>query len=286
MERYLPASAATVNGILVGSNIVATRLVIDQTDPASLALLRYFIGFCCLLPLLLLSARPRFEFRDLLPISLLGITQFGIVVTLLNFALQFIPSARAALISATLGRERVTVTKSLGVGLTIIGVGLALGDKVVQGGSVANVWIGELAVLVSALGGAICSVLYRPYLNKYPTLPLSAFAMLASVIFLAVFAAGEGFFNSWPQLTTGGWQAVGLIGISSAVGYYLWLWALNHTTPTKVTVFPALSPATATVLGALFLAESVSTTFLFGLSCVALGLGLAHWRANQIPDDS
>jgi drug/metabolite transporter (DMT)-like permease len=290
-------TAAATTAIFVGSTIVATRFVIDQTNPFSLALLRYLIGCCGLLPPVLWSAPARFERRDLLPIGLLGITQFGVVVALLNYALQFIPSARAALIFATFplltmmlaaafGYERVTLGKALGVMLTIVGVGFALGEKVVQVGSSGNGWIGELAVFASALSGAICSVMYQPYLRKYPTLPVGAYAMFASVIFLAAFAAGEGFFNAFPRFTTGGWLAVGFIGISSGIGYYLWLWALNHTTATNVTVFLALSPVTATVLGVLFLAERISIMFLCGLICVALGLWLAHWQVDNNPDHS
>ncbi len=60
MTKYLPAAAAATTGILVGAAIVATRFVIGQTGPATLALLRYLIGFGCLLPLLLLSTRVRF----------------------------------------------------------------------------------------------------------------------------------------------------------------------------------------------------------------------------------
>jgi drug/metabolite transporter (DMT)-like permease len=291
MVGLLPPVAAAATGILVGAAMVATRFVIDQTAPASLAFLRYLIGFCCLLPPVLLSERVRFERRDLLPIGLLGITQFGILIALLNYALQFIPSARAALIFATmplltmmlataLGRERLTLVKTLGVLLTIVGVAFALGEKAVERGGAADEWVGELAVFASALSGAICSVLYRPYLRKYPTLPVSAFAMLASVGFLAVLAAGEGFFASLPRFTAGGWLAVVFIGISSGVGYYLWLWALNHTTPTKVTVFLALSPITAAGLGALLLAERISTMSLLGLACVALGLWLAHRQGS------
>ena len=37
------------------------------------------------------------------------------------------------------------------------------------------------AVLASTLAGAVCSVLYRPYLRRYPVLSVSSFAMLASV---------------------------------------------------------------------------------------------------------
>ena len=237
--------------------------------------------------------RVHFEWRDLPPIGLLGITQFGILIALLNYALQFIPSARAAMIFATmplltmmlatvLGHERLTLAKTVGVLLTIIGVGFALGEKVVQRGGAAHEWVGELAVFASALSGAICSVLYRPYLRKYPTLPVSAFAMLASVGFLAVLAAAEGFFGSLPRFTAGGWLAVVFIGLSSGIGYYLWLWALNHTTPTKVTVFLALSPITAAALGALLLGEKISTMLFLGLACVVFGLWIAHRQGRLV----
>lgn len=180
------------------------------------------------------------------------------------------------LLSAALGRERVTLAKSGGVLLTIVGVGLALGDKALERGAVEHRWLGELAVFASALCGAVCSVLYRPYLRKYPTLPVSAFAMLASVAFLAIVAAGEGFFRALPRFTAGGWWAVLFIGANSGVGYVLWLWALNHAPATQVTVFLALSPVTAAALGALLLAEPVSAGALLALACVVLGLWLAH----------
>ena len=293
MARFLAAAAAAATGVQVGSAMVATRFVVDQTGPTSLALLRYVIGFCCLLPVVWLSAGPvRFARRDVLPIALLGITQFGILIALLNYGLRFIPSARAALIFATfplltmvlavaLGHERLTLPKILGVLLTIAGVGLALGEKALQGGG-AQEWVGELAVFASASSGAVCSVLYRPYLRKYPALPVSAFAMLASVGFLAILAAGEGFFVSPPRFTPGGWLAIVFIGLSSGVGYYLWLWALGHAPATQVTVFLALSPVTAAALGALFLGEAISGGSAVGLACVALGLWLANRRARSL----
>src|SRR2546427_489780 len=168
MARFLAAAAAAATGVQVGSAMVATRFVVDQTGPTSLALLRYVIGFCCLLPVVWLSAKPmRFARRDVLPIALLGIVQFGVLIALLNYGLRFIPSARAALIFATvplltmviaaaLGHERLGAAKTLGVLLTIAGVGLALGEKAVRRGGGPNEWIGELAVLASALCGAAC----------------------------------------------------------------------------------------------------------------------------------
>jgi drug/metabolite transporter (DMT)-like permease len=88
-----------------------------------------------------------------------------------------------------------------------------------------------------------------------------------------------------PHFTANGWLAVVFIGVSSGVGYYLWLWALNHTTPTKVTVFLALSPITAAGLGALLLGERVSMMLFLGLACVAIGLWIAHLQGHAHPTE-
>lgn len=77
-----------------------------------------------------------------------------------------------------------------------------------------------------------------------------------------------------PHFSVAGWLAVLFIGVSSGIGYFLWLWALNHTTPTKVTIFLALSPLAGACLGAAMLTEDISSTFMAGLGCVGIGLWL------------
>jgi drug/metabolite transporter (DMT)-like permease len=120
--------------------MVATRFVVHDVAPASLALMRYAIALLCLLPPVLLGARSRFALRDLAAVMGLGVVQFGVLIALLNFGLQFISSTRAALLFATfplmtmtvaalLGREQFTGAKAAGVALTIIGVGAALGES-------------------------------------------------------------------------------------------------------------------------------------------------------------
>jgi drug/metabolite transporter (DMT)-like permease len=135
--------------------------------------------------------------------------------------------------------------------------------------------VGELAVLAAAGVGALCSVLYRPYLRRYPTVPVSAFSMLASVGFLAVLAWPE----AWPQRLGGfGWQTwatIGFVGLSSGVGYFLWLYALKHETPARVTVFLALNPLTAAVLGGVLLGEAHAPQLWLALALTAAGLWIA-----------
>jgi drug/metabolite transporter (DMT)-like permease len=291
-RETLALMAAAATGVQVGAAMVATRFVVHDIGPASLALLRYAIAFFCLLPPVLLSERVRFAPRDLLAIMGLGIVQFGLLIALLNVGLQFMPSMRAALlfstfplltmiVAALLGRERLTGAKAAGVALTIIGVGVALGEKLMVGKADSE-WAGAFAVLAAALCGAVCSVLYRPYLARYPTLPIGALAMFASVVFLAGLAGAEGFFASPPQLSAPGWAAVLFIGGSSGVGYFLWLWALKHTTPTRVTVFLSLSPVTAALLGVWLLGEPFTPGTFLGLIGVVGGL----WIATRQPTGS
>ena len=274
--------AAAAVGIQVGAATVASRYAIAETTPAALALMRYVVGFACLAPIAMTAVRVRFARADLLPIAGLGIIQFGVLIALLNYGLQTIPAGRAALILATfplltmvfaalLGREPLTVSKSAGVIVTIFGVGIALAEKI-GGGQVS--WHGEAAVLAAAASGALCSVLYRPYLQRYPALAVSTFAMLASVAALAPPAYIEGLFDQPPQFSGSTWAAIGFIGASSGIGYFLWLWALAHASPTRVTIFMSLSPMTAGLLGAALLGEPLSVHFIVGLFAVVAGLYL------------
>ena len=277
----------------VGAAIVASRFAVAEVPPLTLAMLRYAIGFGCLLPFAwrTLSRAPdqcpalvNTPARDLLAMAALGVGQFGVLIALLNYGLQHIGAAQAALIfslfplltlslSAALGRERVTLSLLLGVLISIAGVALALAPKL--GAAQSGHWWGELAVAAAACTGALCSVLYRPYLQRYPTVPVSAFAMLASVLFLALLALGE----HWPaRIGTFGmqaWAAVTFIGVSSGVGYFWWLYALKHESPTRATVFLALNPVTAALLGWALLGEALHPAALGAVLLIAVGLWLA-----------
>lgn len=288
----------------VGAAIVASRFVVAEVPPLTLALLRYAIGLVCLLPFVLKPFRAwtqehraqgaikSIAIHDLAAMAALGMGQFAVLIALLNYGLQHLGAAQAALIfslfplltlllSAALGRERITSALLGGVVLSIAGVALSLVPKL--GAQHAGSWWGELAVLASACTGALCSVLYRPYLRRYPTLPVSAFAMLASVLLLALLAVPE----DWPArvaaLSAPNWAVVAFIGLSSGMGYFLWLYALKHEAPTRVTVFLALNPVTAALLGTLFLHEALDGWALSAIVLIATGLWLATRKQPAQP---
>ncbi len=287
MHRHLPSLAAAVIAMQVGATIVATRLIVDQAGPASLALIRYVVGTLCLLAPVLLAGRIRVAPRDALAIGVLGTIQFGATIALINVSLIYIPAARTALIFATaplltlllaaaMRHERLTAPKTIGILVTIAGVTLALGEKALQGAPGATGWLGEAAAILAALCNAACSVFFGKLVRRYPSLPVATLAMAAAVVALMLPAFFEGFLTTSPQLTAIGWLTIILVGVSSGVFYYLWVWTLSRTTATRVAMFLALSPITAALLGWLFLSEPVTPGLVAGLLAVAAGLILAH----------
>jgi drug/metabolite transporter (DMT)-like permease len=282
-----PLAAAALANTFLGATIVATRSVAVSADPLVLAFLRYAIGALTLLPLLLFVPRTRVHRGDLLPVLGLGIALFGVFPYTYATALHYAPASRGALVFATaplltlviaalLRVEAFTRLKLAGALLALAGVLLTFGRRALaeEGGTL---WTGELFMLVTVLIGASYNVLSRRYLLKYSARLLVVYFMGAGALFLAPFAALRIGMTGLPDLTLAGWGAVLFTGTcGGSLGYFLFIWALEKATPTRVAVFVALNPITATALAAWLLKEQLTVWFLLGLGCVVAGILLAN----------
>lgn len=280
--------AAGGTAIMLGAAFPATRFIMAETEPATLALVRYVIATACLAAALLATRRTRVAGRDVAPILFLGLLQFGLFHIAYNSGLAIIPASRAALtfslvtlgtmaIAAAMRYEAVTPAKLAGVGLTLLGVALALGEKAFAEDDVAGAWAGQGLILIAVCCGSIYNVFSRRFLQRYPPLPVTVLAMTGGVAFLVPFAALEGAFQTVPTFSAAGWAVLLFLAIpSGALGFLLWNWALQRTTPTRVAVFLPLAPISATGFGAWLLSEPISVLFLAGLGSVIVGIWLAN----------
>jgi drug/metabolite transporter (DMT)-like permease len=289
-RERLALTAAALVGVQVGAGIAASRWLVHDLGPLSLTFLRYAIALASLLPFLAGAgaALARLTRRETVVVMVLGMTQFGLLIVLLNIGLTHIDAGLGALLFATFplltmaiatlaGHERFDAALLVGVGLSVVGVALALGVRPpsVAAGDLA---IGAACALAAALCGAVCSVSYRPLLRRHAMLPMGAVSMAAAVAALAPAAWAEGLTRNVQGLSSGQWAAVAAVGLSSGVAYWVWLWALKHTAPTKATAFLALSPVTAALIGTLALGETLGWGFAFGLACIGVGLVVTGTR--------
>lgn len=75
---------------------------------------------------------------------------------------------------------------------------------------------------------------------------------------------------------------IGFNGLSSGAGYFTLLYALKHESPTRVTMFLALNPMTAAVLGRALLGKGMGGWSWAALACIAMGL----WISSQPPKNT
>lgn len=254
--------------------------------------MRYLIATTCLLPILWQVARSAPPRRDLISIAALGVVFFGVFPWSFSAALTYSPSSRVAvelammplltlLISRLRGYDRITTPKLIGQILAFGGLFIALRPSAGAPPPGANVWIGDVLTLVTALCGAVYNVFSRPLLKRYPPLHVTTLSMFAGLLFLAPIAAANGVFSAWPIFTPSAWGALLFLGVlGGAFGFALWIWALQRSTPSRVAVFIALNPITAITLGALLLHEPVTFKFLIGFVGVIAGIILANWRPS------
>jgi len=275
--------AASVACLCFGASVVATRFVVGQTSPVVLACLRYAIASVCMIALFRAQAFPRMPARDRLTIAALGVIFFGIFPWSFSASLTHLPSAQVALIVATnplvtlllsrlRGVERITPRAMAGQLLAFAGGGAPVAR---------DAWLGYLEIATTVLCGATYNVWSRPMLMRYGAPPVTTIGMVAGSLALAPLAFADGFTTHLRTITPAGWGAVLFLGtLGGAVGFGLWTWALQRSTPSRVAVFLALNPITAIALGALLLGEPVTIRLLVGLAAVLSGIQLAS-RARR-----
>jgi drug/metabolite transporter (DMT)-like permease len=173
MGEGLGVGIAVVSSCLGGTAAAVTRYLVANADPLTLAILRWGIGFLCVLPVALLL-RVRWPRRsDWLGIAALGGCFFGLFFILYNIAVSYTTAARASLalstlplqtmlVAAVLGVEPLTARKSLGVGIAMLGVFAALASGLAA--APPGAWRGELIMTGAVLCMSFYSVWSRPFM--------------------------------------------------------------------------------------------------------------------------
>ncbi|MEO8040465.1 MAG: DMT family transporter [Betaproteobacteria bacterium] len=281
--------SACLSSILGGSAIVATRYVVPEAGVPATILLR-FAGASVLMLAFTLPRMPiRVARGDAPVIVALGLVQFAVFPWLFTTSLSHIPAARAAMVlstqplftlafSAAVGRERLSVLKVIGGVIALVAVAFALGDRVAAAD--ADTWKGDLYMFGAVLSGSIYNVASGYALRRYRALVVASVMIPTGAVAIAALVLWRGDWAAFANISAAGWFAVlYLTSFGGAITFFLWIWALEHTSPSRVALAVTLNPVSAAVLGAVVLAEPVGERLLVGVAGVVGALVLVNWSA-------
>jgi drug/metabolite transporter (DMT)-like permease len=290
MNETVGVLIAILSSTFGGTAAAVTRYAVGTIDPVTLAAFRFGIGFAVLLPLALMlrSAPPRG--RDWIGVCLLGVMFFAVFFVFYNIAMAYTTAARGALalstlplwtmvVAALLGAEALTARKTLGVLIAVGGVAVALAVGLAS--APPGAWRGDLIMVGATLCMGFYNVWSRPFIARSSALGFVTASMGAGAACLVVVAAASGGFAVTRSFDAAQWIAVLYLGaFGGAAAFFLWVLALQMTTPTRVANTMTVNPIAASLLAAVIVAEPIGWNLVVGLIAVGAGIWLASTGAS------
>jgi drug/metabolite transporter (DMT)-like permease len=291
LSEWIGVAIALVSSCLGGTAAAITRYLVGNADPVTLAILRWGIGFACLLPVALwLGVRwpPR---RDWPAVAVLGLCFFGLFFVLYNIAIGFTTAARASLALATLPLhtmvvgallkiEPLTYRKSAGVGVAVLGVIAALASGL--SAAPPGAWRGELIMTGAVMCMAFYNVWSRPFIQRSSALGFLTVGMGAGAAALMLVGSLTGSVAVLSSLTTPQWIAGIYLGVGGgALAFILWVMALERATPTRVANTMTVNPVAAGLLATQLVGEPITANLVFGLCAVFAGIWIATTEVRK-----
>lgn len=281
---------AVVSSSLGGSAAAVTRYLVGNADPITLAILRWSIGFILVLPTAFLL-RVKFPPRgDLFAVAMLGVCFFGLFFIFYNIALGYTTAARASLalstlpvqtmiVGALLNIEPLTLRKSLGVAIAMLGVLAALASGLSS--APEGAWRGEVIMTGAVLCMAFYNVWSRRFIVRSSALGFLCVGMGAGASALIVVGLLTERVTVLAHFNALQWAAGLYLGIGGgAAAFILWVMALERTTPTLVANTMTVNPIAAGLLATRLVGEPITGNLVAGLVAVFVGIAIATTDAT------
>ncbi len=291
MNEWLGVSIAIVSSGVGGTAAAVTRYLVGVADPLTLAILRWGIGFICVLPIALLLRVKWPRRRDWPAVAALGVLFFGLFFIFYNIALGYTTAARASLalstlplwtmvVGALLRIEPLTARKSIGVGIAVAGVFAALASGLAA--APEDAWRGELIMTGAVLCMAFYNVWSRPLIERSSALGFLAVGMGAGAVVLALAGLATGRIAVLAAFDAPQWIAGIYLGVGGgALAFILWVLALQRASPTRVANTMTVNPIAAGLLATQLVGEPITLNLVVGLVAVFAGIWIATTTSRR-----
>ncbi|MGM9453841.1 DMT family transporter [Legionella bozemanae] len=283
MPSFKVSCVVTIAIVLWASAFVGIRIGLAAYSPGALALLRFMVASLCMLIIYYcLGIKKRVAWKDRLQLLLTGMAGIGIYNICLNYGEVSVSAGIASFIlglmpvltvilSLIFLQEKLARGVWIGIIISISGLALLAIDNNAEPGMQQGI----LAILVSALMGAILTIIQKQFVRVYHPVAIIAWVMWGGTLLLSIFLP-----DMLQQIQIADFQttaAVIYMGIfPAALAYLAWAYALKYLSASNASIMLYTLPIVSTLMGFLLLDEQPSLLSLIGCSITLVGAFIAN----------
>ena len=282
--------------ILWGSAFAGIRHGLEAYSPEHLSLLRLLVGSLALVFYAAYTKMKMPDIKDLPMIFLFGFLGFAVYQTALNFGEQTVSAGAASLLVSTsplfiglLGkiffRERTGKWYWSGALVSIIGV---LFISFGSGGSF-ELGSGVFLILIASMSESLYFVFQKKYLNKYGSLPFTAYTIWAAAVCMLIYAPGLG--TQLLEAPAGATLSAIYLGLfPTVIAYFAIAYITAKSGASEAASSLYLTPAASFVIAWIWLGEVPTIITLIGGLITLLGVSLTFFKGRskdiEVADES
>jgi drug/metabolite transporter (DMT)-like permease len=298
LRAVLPLVMLTLVVLIWSSNNIATKLVLRETTPGLLTMLRFTLTTALFyLPAFLLIRKigQPLSRADWVRLTIASLSGYALSALMFMNGISMVSATYASLMMMT-GPLWTALLERLFVG-TVIGrlqlVGMAISFSsaafLATGGSLetadSNLLIGSLLLMGCQTTWGGYTILTKPLLAHRPPLTIVTAASMIATPAMWPVTGLMGAFNDLAQILT--WSGstwlglVYLIFVAGVCSQVLYAYGLRDVTPSQAMAFTYLMPVFTAIFAALLLDEQLTITTALCGAAIVLGLWLVNKHRPQ-----
>jgi drug/metabolite transporter (DMT)-like permease len=173
-----------------------------------------------------------------------------------------------------LGLERPTLKGTSGVGLSVLGVGIVFHEGLVAEGAGL---VGDLSVLLAAMGFGAYTVLSMRMLKRYSPLMVATYPTLFGAPVLLALSVPLFTEMAWEDVGAGTWAAVAFSAVfATAFAFSAWQKGVSRIGANRALVYQYLITVTGIGSGVVFFGEALGASKIAGGAVILTGVYLAR----------
>ncbi len=278
----------TLAMIIVGSSVVAGKIMVAELPVFFSSLLRFLIALIILLPFIFMreGGLPRLSRRSWGLLAMQSLCGSFLFTVFLLYGLTFTSPASAGVITsatpACMGilawlflKDRPSIRTACGIVVSVVGVMVINLVQDVGGVSGGSPLLGNLLVLGAVLFESLFLLVRKSVPEPLSPLAVSTIISIFGLLWFLPMGVYEGMTMEMSSISITGWLSVLYYGaFVTVLAYLFWFAGITKVPASTAGIFTAVMPVSALVLSAVVLSEPIGWPQLLGCACVLGGIVL------------